>query len=120
MNPRSRLNQIRRRRIARVRAGIFGTKEKPRLAVARSNKRISAQLIDDAEGRTLAHVSGDGPPKGGKAGNKVEQARRAGELLAKKALETGVKQAIFDRRRYQYHGRVKAFVEGAREAGLKI
>ena len=104
----------------RVRARIFGTKERPRLAVQRSNKYVSAQLIDDAQGRTVAHISAGDLPKARKIGTKTEQAQKAGELLAKRALEAGIKQAIFDRRRYQYHGRIKSFVLGARSAGLKI
>lgn len=120
MNLRKHLNQIRQRRKTRVRARIFGTAERPRLATSRSSRYISAQLIDDARGRTLAHVSASGISGGGKNGNKTEQSRRAGELLAKRALEAGIGQVVFDRGRYQYHGRIKAFVEGARSAGLKI
>ena|SRR3989344_8784888 len=120
MNSRKRLNQIRKRRTARARARIFGTGKSPRLAVKRSNKYVSAQLIDDARGHTLAHVSGGDLSEGGKTGTKTDQARKVGEILAKRAVEAGIKQAVFDRRRYQYHGRVKALVEGARSAGLQI
>lgn len=119
MNQRKHLNQIRKRRVARVRARIFGTKERPRLTVKRSNKYISAQLIDDTIGHTIVYVApGDVPYRS--AGTKTAQAQKAGELLAKRALEAGIKQAVFDRRWYKYHGRVKAFVEGARSMGLKI
>ena len=120
MNSRKHLNQVRKQRVGRVRARVFGTKERPRLAIKKSNKYTSAQLIDDAAGRTLAHVSAGNLPENGKVGVKAEQARKAGEFLAKKALELGIKRAVFDRRAYQYHGRVKAFVDGARSAGLQI
>lgn len=108
----------RRGRVKRTRAKIRGTARRPRLAVFRSNKGLYLQLIDDEKGKTLVSAS----VKELKAGDatKQEQANLAGQLLAKKAIETGIKEAVFDRRFYRYHGRVKAAAEGAREAGLKV
>jgi large subunit ribosomal protein L18 len=110
--------QRRLRRRRRVRAKVRGSAERPRISVFRSNRGISAQLIDDDQGRTLAAVnwteaelSGLGP---------MEQAQKAGELLAQRAKAAGVEQAVFDRGGYQYHGRVKALAEGARAGGLTI
>ncbi len=101
----------------RVRAKVSGTKEKPRLAVFRSNRNIELQLVNDDEGKTLLSVTSK-EVKDSKS--KIDAATAAGKLLAKKALDAGVKEAVFDRRHYRYHGRVKAVAEGAREAGLKI
>jgi len=105
------------RRINRVRAKISGTAEYPRLAVFRSLKHISGQLIDDVKGVTLISAS-DEEVKEKVA--PIEIAKMVGEILAKKALEKKIKQAVFDRRSYRYHGRVKAFAEGARFGGLQI
>ncbi|MEX2054312.1 MAG: 50S ribosomal protein L18 [Candidatus Colwellbacteria bacterium] len=113
-------NPIRQTRILRqrrVRAQIRGTATKPRLAVFRSNRNIELQLIDDTEGKTLVSVTSQ--EMDGK-GSKTEKATVAGKTLAKKALEANIKEAVFDRRHYRYHGRVKAVAEGAREGGLKI
>lgn len=105
----------------RVRAIILGTAKKPRIAVLRSNFYTSAQLIDDEKSHTLAHASSRELKNTGKIKtSKTEAARLAGERLAKKALDIGIKEAVFDRRAYKYHGRVRAFAEGARKAGLKI
>lgn len=116
MNSRKNLNQIRERRAWRARGGISGTAHKPRLAVFRSNRNLYAQLIDDMKGRTLASASS---AKGSKD-KKTARAALVGEAIAKKALEKGIKEAVFDRRSYKYHGRVAAVAEGARKAGLKI
>ena len=105
------------RTIQRVRAKITGTAERPRLAVYRSNLHLSAQLIDDKKGVTLAAVS-DKEIKALK--NQEDVYKETGKLMAKKALEKKITSAVFDRRYYRYHGKVKAFAEGAREAGLKI
>jgi large subunit ribosomal protein L18 len=106
--------RLRRRR--RVRAKVQGTAERPRISVFRSNRGISAQVIDDARGHTLAAVNWtEGDLRSLKA---AEQAKRAGELLAQRAKEAGVEQVIFDRGGYRYHGHVKALAEGAREGGL--
>lgn len=106
--------RLRRRR--RVRAKVVGTAERPRISVFRSNRGISAQAIDDQAGHTVAAVNWteaelrDLKP--------LEQAERAGKLLAERAKSAGVDTVVFDRGGYQYHGRVKALADGAREAGL--
>jgi large subunit ribosomal protein L18 len=107
-------NRLRRRR--RVRAKVRGTGERPRLSVFRSNRGIQAQLIDDVRGHTLAAVSWTEPEL--KELARMEQAKRAGELLAQRAKEAGVEGCVFDRGGYRYHGKVKALAEGARESGL--
>jgi large subunit ribosomal protein L18 len=108
--------QARLRRRRRVRAKVRGTAERPRLSVFRSNRGIQAQLIDDVTGHTLAAVNWtEGDLKG--LGT-MDQAKRAGELLAERAKAAGVENVIFDRGGYRYHGRVKALAEGAREGGL--
>ena len=110
--------QARLKRRHRVRAKVSGTAERPRISVFRSNRGIHAQLIDDISGRTLAAVSWT---EGGLRGLKpMEQAGKAGELLAERAKAAGVDSALFDRGGYRYHGKVKAFAEGVREGGLKV
>lgn len=101
----------------RNRAAIFGTSEKPRLSVFRSNKYTYVQLIDDAKGHTMAAASSR---ETGKKGKKADLAKSLGSLIAEKAKKLGVKSAVFNRSFYKYHGRVKAVAEAAREAGLKI
>ena len=108
--------RLRRRR--RVRARISGTAERPRISVFRSNRGITAQLVDDVAGHTLAAVAWTEAPLRGKA--PMEQATDAGKLLAERAKAAGVTSAVFDRGGYQYHGRVKALAEGAREGGLNF
>ncbi len=108
--------RLKRRR--RVRAKITGTAERPRISVFRSNRGISAQLVDDVAGRTLAAVTWTESPLKGKP--RMEQATEAGKLLAQRAADAGVQRAVFDRGGYQYHGRVKAFAEGVREGGLAV
>jgi large subunit ribosomal protein L18 len=103
-----------------IRNKISGTAEKPRLAVFRSNKRIVAQIINDERGVTLAAVATNDKGIAEEKANKSDIARKAGEELAKKAIEAGIQQVVFDRGGYQYHGRVKAFAEGARKGGLKF
>lgn len=110
------VQQKRIARVKRTRAKIWGTVTRPRLAVSRSNRNLYLQLIDDDKGRTLVSASVN-ELENNKI-TKTEQAAQLGELLAKKAIETGIKEAIFDRRFYKYHGRVKAAAEGARGAGL--
>ena len=112
----------RRNRIKlRVRKLISGTAEKPRMSVFRSNKQISAQLINDVEGITLASASSLCKEIGeAKASNKIEQAKFVGTLIAKKAVDAGITQVVFDRNGYLYHGRVKSLAEAAREGGLKF
>jgi large subunit ribosomal protein L18 len=106
--------RLRRRR--RVRAKIHGTADRPRISVFRSNRGIFAQLIDDDAGRTLASVSWIEPEL--RTLGRMEQATRAGSLLADRARAVGVESAVFDRGGYKYHGRVKALADGAREGGL--
>jgi large subunit ribosomal protein L18 len=108
--------QRRLRRRRRVRARISGTAERPRLSVYRSNRGIFAQLIDDTKGHTLAAVNWIEPDL--RKLSATEQAKRAGELLAERAKSAGIETCVFDRGGYQYHGRVKAVAEGAREGGL--
>lgn len=120
------INQKTARRKNRVRAGIFGTAQKPRLSVFRSNRYTYAQLIDDAAGKTILSAStifsdpAAAKKKEKKAAGKRLQPAELGELLAKKAAEKGIKQAVFDRGAYKFHGRVKAVAEGAKKAGLKV
>ena len=108
--------QARLRRRRRVRAKVRGSAERPRLSVFRSNRGIAAQLIDDETGRTVAAVNWTEPDLRGLA--RMEQAKRAGELLAKRAKDAGAESCVFDRGGYQYHGRVRALAEGARDGGL--
>ena len=110
--------QARLKRRRRVRAKITGSAERPRISVFRSNRGIHAQLVDDISGRTLAAVAWtESDLRGLKP---MEQAGKAGELLAKRAKAAGVEAALFDRGGYRYHGKVKAFAEGVREGGLKV
>ena len=108
--------RLKRRR--RVRAKVRGSAERPRISVFRSNRGLLAQLIDDDSGRTLASVSWTEPDL--RSLGRMEQATRLGELLAQRATEAGVSEAVFDRGGYQYHGRVRALAEGAREGGLRF
>jgi large subunit ribosomal protein L18 len=109
-----RQRRLKRRR--RVRARIRGSAERPRLSVYRSNRGVFAQLIDDGKGHTLAAVNWIEPELRGLG--PTEQAKKAGELLAERAKGAGVETCVFDRGGYQYHGRVRALAEGAREGGL--
>jgi large subunit ribosomal protein L18 len=111
--------QARARRHRRIRGKVTGTPERPRLVVFRSNKGISAQLVDDFSGKTLAGATWLGLKKSFK-GTKTEQAAEVGKLLAATAKQAGVERCVFDRGGYLYHGRVKALAEGAREGGLKF
>jgi large subunit ribosomal protein L18 len=110
--------QSRLRRRRRVRAKVRGSAERPRLSVYRSNRGVFAQLIDDDAGRTLAAVSWTEDELKGLA--RREQAKRAGAVLAERAKEAGVETCVFDRGGYQFHGRIAALAEGAREAGLSF
>jgi large subunit ribosomal protein L18 len=106
----------RQRRRRRIRGKVAGSAERPRLSVYRSNRGVFAQLVDDEIGRTLAGVSwmeAELRPLGS-----MDQARRAGELLAERAKAAGIESCVFDRGGYKYHGRVKALAEGARSGGL--
>jgi large subunit ribosomal protein L18 len=111
-------SQARLKRRRRVRAKITGTAERPRISVFRSNRGIQAQLVDDLAGRTLAAVSWTESDL--RSLKPMEQAEKAGEVLAERAKSAGVDTAVFDRGGYRYHGRVKAFAEGVREGGLTV
>ncbi|HEX6039928.1 50S ribosomal protein L18 [Longimicrobium sp.] len=112
--------QRRERRHRRVRAKVHGTSERPRLVVHRSINHVEGQVVDDVSGRTLVGLSTLDAGLREKRGemNKTEASRAAGKALAEKARELGVTKVVFDRGGYVYHGRVKAFAEGAREGGL--
>ncbi|MCO5725246.1 50S ribosomal protein L18 [Robiginitalea marina] len=109
-------NKIRRR----IRKVSFGTPERPRLSVFRSNKEIYAQIIDDTTGKTLVAASSRDKDLSASKGTKSEIASEVGKVLAKKAQSAGVEAVAFDRGGYQYHGRVKSLADGAREGGLKF
>jgi large subunit ribosomal protein L18 len=115
-------NERRKRRHQRVRRNVVGMPNKPRLNVFRSLKNIYAQVIDDLKGETLVAASSLDDQIKSKSGDlsKTEQARLVGELVAERASEAGVKQVVFDRGGYKYHGRVRALAEGAREGGLEF
>ena len=101
----------------RVRAKIKGTAERPRLTVFRSNRSIELQLINDVEGKTLVMAT---TKEVKTAKGKTQASEEAGNLMASRAIKAGFKRAVFDRGHYRYHGRVKAAVDGAREAGLEV
>ena len=109
-------DQLRNRRKARIRSKIQGTAKRPRLVVSRSLAHIYAQLVDDDSGKVLAQASDIKETKG----TKSEKAKKTGSALAKKAIEQKIKEVVFDRNGYKYHGRTKAVAEGAREGGLKF
>ena len=108
--------RLKRRR--RVRAKISGTATRPRISVFRSNQGLSAQLIDDAAGRTLAAVNWFEPEL--RSLDKPERTKRAGEALAERAKAAGISEAVFDRGGYRYHGHVRAFAEAIRETGITV
>ena len=114
MTPTRPTQRLRRRR--RVRAKVRGSAQRPRVSVFRSNRGISAQLIDDDRGHPLAAVTWTEPDL--RDLGRREQAARAGKLLAERATDVGVQTVVFDRGGYRYHGRVQALAEGAREGGL--
>lgn len=106
------------KRHKRIKAKIFGTKEKPRLYVFRSGKHIYGQLIDDQNSKTIA-VASDREFKN-ISNNKTGKAKEVGNLIAKKAKDLKIEKVVFDKGGYKYHGRIKAVAEGAREGGLKF
>jgi large subunit ribosomal protein L18 len=110
--------QKRLKRRRRVRAKIAGTATRPRISVFRSNRGLSAQLVDDLSGRTLAAVSWSEPELRTLA--KAERAKRCGEVLGERARAAGISEAVFDRGGYRYHGHVRAFAEALREAGMTV
>lgn len=115
-------NKLRRRRHLRVRKTVHGDALRPRLNVFRSTRHIYAQVIDDNLGHTLVSVSTLSPEfiDAGKSGGNIDAAKIVGKLVAQKALEAGIKQVVFDRGGYLYHGRVAALATAAREAGLEF
>ncbi|GLH65591.1 MULTISPECIES: 50S ribosomal protein L18 [Bacillaceae] len=113
-------NAVRKKRHARVRKKIFGTAERPRLNVFRSNKHIYAQIIDDMKAVTIVSASTLDKEFDLESTGNIEAAKKVGELVAKRALEKGIKKVVFDRGGYLYHGRVKALADAAREAGLEF
>lgn len=120
MNASEERRQARAKRQARVRRNIRGTKERPRLSVFRSSKHIYAQIIEDVTGKTLAAASTVSKVIVGdlKSSGNVEAAKAVGTAIAKIALDNNIKQVVFDRNGFLYHGRVKALADAAREAGL--
>lgn len=117
-----KLEKIREKRKKRVKSKIFGTEAKPRLAVFRSSKHIYVQAVADDVGRTLACASTLSKELRGHVDGlkKTEAAREVGKLLAKELTSKNVSEAVFDRGKFLYHGRVRALAEGAREEGLKF
>jgi large subunit ribosomal protein L18 len=113
------VRKARERRHRRVRGKVFGTAERPRLVVFRSNRGIEAQLVDDLEGKTLTAASWLQLKKSFK-GSKTEQAAEVGKLLAENAKKADIETVVFDRGGYLYHGRVKALADAAREGGLRF
>ena len=114
--------QARVKRQVRVRTKVRGTAERPRLSVFRSAKHITAQIIDDVSNTTLVHASTNVKEvsDGLKYTGNVDAAKAVGEVIAKKALEKNIKQVVFDRNGFLYHGRIKALADAAREAGLSF
>ena len=112
---------LRRKRIKySVRSKISGTAQKPRLSVLRSNTDIYAQLIDDVKGNTIASASSRDKDIAAQAGTRIEKSKLVGAAIARKAVELGLKEVVFDRSGYLYHGRVKSLADGAREGGLQF
>lgn len=119
MNPKVKTQRRQNIRFG-IRAKISGTAQKPRLSVFRSNSDIYAQLIDDSKGQTLASSSSKDKDILAQKVNKTEKGKLVGAAIARKANELGLKDVIFDRGGYLYHGRVKAVADGAREGGLQF
>jgi len=112
---------LRRNKIKkRIRSKMSGNSSRPRLTVFRSNNEIYAQLIDDASGKTLLSSSSTEKTAAKEKGSKVEKAKSVGAAIAKKAVEKGIKDVVFDRNGFLYHGRIKAVADGARENGLNF
>ncbi|HLJ29170.1 MAG TPA: 50S ribosomal protein L18 [Candidatus Angelobacter sp.] len=121
MIPEVSKDKVRQRIHSRIREKVAGSKERPRLNVYRSLNHIYAQLIDDADGVTLASASTVKGAKGAKrTGGNVASAKAIGKQIAQQALEKGIKKVVFDRGGYLYHGRIKALADAAREAGLEF
>ncbi len=114
--------EARIRRHKRIRKKVFGTPERPRLSVYKSLNNMYAQIVDDSQGKTIVAVSTLGKDFSSEKGHKgnVNAAKKVGELVAKRALEKGLKTVVLDRGGYPYHGRVKALADSARKAGLEF
>jgi large subunit ribosomal protein L18 len=112
--------ESRKKRHRSIRKRIHGTPERPRLAVFRSARHIYAQIIDDLQQKTLVSTSTLALEKAGDDADKKARAKQVGTAIAKKCLEKGIDKVVFDRAGYQYHGRISALADGAREAGLKF
>lgn len=110
----------RTRRHIRVRKRVFGTPERPRLAVFRSNRHMVAQVIDDVQGRTLVAASTLEAELRNSGDSKTDAARKVGQLVGERAKAAGIEAVVFDRGGNQYHGRIAAVADGAREAGLSL
>jgi len=104
----------------RIRKIVTGTQQRPRMSVFRSNTNIYVQLIDDLNGKTLLAASSKEAEIAQTKVTGIEQAKRVGAAVAKKAIEAGINEVVFDRNGYLYHGRIKSLAESAREAGLKF
>ena len=109
---------LREKRKKRIRRKIFGTEDKPRVSVYKSNRYLYAQLINDEQGETLASVSS--VKEGGFCAKNLKTAEKLGKELGKKAKDKGINQLVFDRNGYPYHGRIKSLAEGLRKEGLKF
>jgi large subunit ribosomal protein L18 len=111
--------EARIRRASRIRNKIKGTGERPRLVVFKSLKHVYAQLVNDSERKTITGVSSH-PGSANAIGSKTAKAKVVGKAIAEKALSLGIKEVVFDRSGYRYHGKIKALAEAARQAGLKF
>ncbi len=121
MITQSSKNDTRQKVHVRIRHKLMGTTERPRLSIYRSLNHIYAQVIDDSAGRTLVCASSnEKSPAGKKTGGNVASAKEVGKIIAERAKSKGIKQVVFDRGGYLYHGRVKALADAAREAGLQF
>lgn len=113
-------NELRYKRKTRIRKNIFGLEVKPRLTIFKSNKNLYTQLIDDLNGKTLVSASTLESEFGAKDKNSLGRAQELGKLIAQRAEKAGVKQVVFDRSGYRYHGVIKSFADSARESGLSF
>lgn len=120
MQTKRQMKDKRLRRKRRIRKNMEGTSERPRLSIYRSNKHIYAQLIDDRNGHTIASASSQEDDIVQAEGDKKDLAKKVGEVIAKRALDKGIDQVVFDRNGYLYHGRVANVADGAREGGLNF
>lgn len=117
----SSLTEARKRRHERIRKSVTGSSGRPRLSVYRSLNHIYAQIIDDTKGSTIVSASTlDKELDRGKQKGKAETSKKVGDLIARRAIDKGIKKVVFDRSGYLYHGRIKALADGAREAGLEF